>query len=73
LLQVYEDAHWLGLNAGVFLMRNSKWSFDYMDELMKIGEKGKARDSNAALLNKYVKGRAEISVGDERAHLSTQC
>jgi hypothetical protein len=53
-------------------MRNSKWSFEYMDELMRIGEKGKARDSNAALLNKHVKGRAEISAGEQRAHLSRQ-
>ncbi|GAQ78946.1 Galactosyl transferase [Klebsormidium nitens] len=58
---VYEDAHWLALNAGVFLIRNSQWSFDYMAELMRIGEKGEPRNSYAALLNKKVKGRKEIS------------
>ena len=69
---MYEDAHWLSLNAGVFLIRNSQWSFNYMEELMRIGEKGEARNSNAALLNKHVKGRKEISSGENQSLLHAE-
>jgi hypothetical protein len=60
---VFEKPHWLGLNAGIFLMRNCKWSFDLMDALMEIGEKGIVRNSSAFILNDYVAGREQASDG----------
>ncbi|GAQ83721.1 Galactosyl transferase [Klebsormidium nitens] len=58
---VVENPHWLGLNAGIFLMRNCDWSVRLMDALMAIGEKGIVRNSSAFLLNDVVAGRAEAS------------
>jgi hypothetical protein len=60
---VFEKPHWLGLNAGIFLMRNCQWSFDLMDALMEIGEKGIVRNSSAFILNDFVAGREQASDG----------
>ncbi|KAJ1275782.1 hypothetical protein BS78_05G162600 [Paspalum vaginatum] len=35
--EVYERRSWLGLNAGVFLIRNCQWSLDFMDEWARMG------------------------------------
>ena len=32
-----------GINSGVFLIRNSKWSLDFLDELMKFAQNGGER------------------------------
>eukprot|EP00268_Persea_americana_P062396 TRINITY_DN79983_c0_g1_i1.p1 TRINITY_DN79983_c0_g1~~TRINITY_DN79983_c0_g1_i1.p1 ORF type:complete len:451 (-),score=36.32 TRINITY_DN79983_c0_g1_i1:501-1853(-) len=34
---VYENKSWVSLNAGVFLMRNSQWSLDFMDVWASMG------------------------------------
>ncbi|WVZ51348.1 hypothetical protein U9M48_002501 [Paspalum notatum var. saurae] len=35
--EVYERRSWLGLNAGVFLIRNCQWSLDFLDEWARMG------------------------------------
>ncbi|KAL6842935.1 hypothetical protein ACP4OV_027248 [Aristida adscensionis] len=35
--EVYEVRSWVGLNAGVFLIRNCQWSLDLMDEWGRMG------------------------------------
>ncbi|RLM58456.1 galactomannan galactosyltransferase 1-like [Panicum miliaceum] len=35
--EVYERRRWLGLNAGVFLIRNCQWSLDFLDEWARMG------------------------------------
>ncbi|KAL6654790.1 hypothetical protein ACP70R_008255 [Stipagrostis hirtigluma subsp. patula] len=35
--EVYEVRSWVGLNAGVFLIRNCQWSLDLMDEWARMG------------------------------------
>ncbi|KAF8676521.1 hypothetical protein HU200_046933 [Digitaria exilis] len=35
--EVYERKRWLGLNAGVFLIRNCQWSLDFLDEWARMG------------------------------------
>ncbi|RCV38472.1 hypothetical protein SETIT_8G145200v2 [Setaria italica] len=35
--EVYENRRWLGLNAGVFLIRNCQWSLDFLDEWARMG------------------------------------
>ncbi|CAN6381458.1 unnamed protein product [Urochloa humidicola] len=35
--EVYENRRWLGLNAGVFLLRNCQWSLDLLDEWARMG------------------------------------
>ncbi|KAL6654128.1 hypothetical protein ACP70R_007593 [Stipagrostis hirtigluma subsp. patula] len=35
--EVYEVGSWVGLNAGVFLIRNCQWSLDLMDEWARMG------------------------------------
>ncbi|KAJ3705259.1 hypothetical protein LUZ61_008964 [Rhynchospora tenuis] len=34
---IYEKKSWCSLNAGVFLIRNSQWAFDFMDEWASMG------------------------------------
>jgi hypothetical protein len=33
----FKDRSWLGLNAGVFLIRNCQWSLDFIDEWARMG------------------------------------
>jgi hypothetical protein len=35
--EVYEERSWVGLNAGVFLIRNCQWSMDLMDAWARMG------------------------------------
>lgn len=35
--EVYEERSWVGLNAGVFLIRNCQWSLDLMDAWARMG------------------------------------
>uniref|UniRef100_A0A453JD54 Glycosyltransferase 6 n=1 Tax=Aegilops tauschii subsp. strangulata TaxID=200361 RepID=A0A453JD54_AEGTS len=35
--EVYEARSWVGLNAGVFLIRNCQWSLDFMDAWASMG------------------------------------
>ncbi|CAL4987651.1 unnamed protein product [Urochloa decumbens] len=35
--EVYENRRWLGLNAGVFLIRNCQWSLDFLDAWARMG------------------------------------
>ncbi|KAL6842909.1 hypothetical protein ACP4OV_027222 [Aristida adscensionis] len=35
--EVYEVGSWVGLNAGVFLIRNCQWSLDLMEEWARMG------------------------------------
>ncbi|KAM0841633.1 hypothetical protein ACQ4PT_058897 [Festuca glaucescens] len=35
--EVYDARSWLGLNAGVFLIRNCQWSLDFMDAWARMG------------------------------------
>ncbi|XAR57700.1 Xyloglucan 6-xylosyltransferase, partial [Bertholletia excelsa] len=34
---VYKNPSWLGLNAGVFYIRNCQWSLDFLEEWAKMG------------------------------------
>ncbi|KAJ0893810.1 putative xyloglucan 6-xylosyltransferase [Helianthus annuus] len=34
---IYKNKSWTGLNAGVFLIRNSQWAFDFMDVWSGMG------------------------------------
>ncbi|PVH34350.1 hypothetical protein PAHAL_8G202500 [Panicum hallii] len=35
--EVYEERSWVGLNAGVFLIRNCQWALDLMDAWARMG------------------------------------
>ncbi|KAL6654789.1 hypothetical protein ACP70R_008254 [Stipagrostis hirtigluma subsp. patula] len=35
--KVFEEKSWVGLNAGVFLIRNCQWSLDFLDEWARMG------------------------------------
>ncbi|OEL19243.1 putative glycosyltransferase 6 [Dichanthelium oligosanthes] len=35
--EVYEERSWVGLNAGVFLLRNCQWAMDLMDAWARMG------------------------------------
>ncbi|GAQ78944.1 hypothetical protein KFL_000210300 [Klebsormidium nitens] len=60
-IRVFEEPHWLGLNTGVFLLRNTEWSLEFLDALLATGEAGEVRDSFGRLLNEKLKGRKEAA------------
>lgn len=49
---VYEKRSWLGLNAGVFLIRNCQWSMDLLHAWAPMSPKGKIRDDVGKFLSK---------------------
>ncbi|XP_077217253.1 galactomannan galactosyltransferase 1-like [Tasmannia lanceolata] len=34
---IYEEHSWVGLNAGIFLIRNCQWSMDFMEKWARMG------------------------------------
>ncbi|CAH9133035.1 unnamed protein product [Cuscuta epithymum] len=65
--EVYEKKNWIGLNTGSFLLRNTQWSLDLLDELAPMGPKGKVRDDAGALLTQELKGRPVFEADDQSA------
>ncbi|CAH9091470.1 unnamed protein product [Cuscuta epithymum] len=64
---VYGDRNWIGLNTGSFLLRNTQWSLDMLDELAPMGPKGKVREEAGELLTKELKGRPVFEADDQSA------
>ncbi|CAH9142177.1 unnamed protein product [Cuscuta epithymum] len=64
---VYGDRNWIGLNTGSFLLRNTQWSLDILDELAPMGPKGKVREEAGELLTKELKGRPVFEADDQSA------
>jgi xyloglucan 6-xylosyltransferase len=40
---VFEDKNWVGMNTGVFFIRNCQWSMDLFDMWVPMGPEGKVR------------------------------
>ncbi|KAL3692969.1 hypothetical protein R1sor_006620 [Riccia sorocarpa] len=64
--KVFEEKDWCGLNAGVFLVRNSQWTLDFLDLWARLGEKrGANRRNIGKLFSSALTGRPEFDADDQ--------
>ena len=64
---VYVKKSWLGLNAGIFFLRNCQWSLDFLDEWAQMGPKGPIRNEAGKELSKVLSDRPEFEADDQSA------
>ncbi|XP_024369636.1 xyloglucan 6-xylosyltransferase 1 [Physcomitrium patens] len=62
---VYEKRSWLGLNAGVFLLRNCQWSMDMLHAWAPMSPRGKIRDGAGKFLTKALPDRGDSEADDQ--------
>jgi xyloglucan 6-xylosyltransferase len=64
---VYTKKSWLGLNAGIFLIRNCQWSLDLMDAWAPMGPKGAVRYEFGKVLAEALSDRPAFESDDQSA------
>ena len=64
---VYMKKSWLGLNAGIFFLRNCQWSLDFLDEWAQMGPKGSIRNEAGKEVSKFLSDRPEFEADDQSA------
>jgi xyloglucan 6-xylosyltransferase len=62
---VYDRRSWLGLNAGVFLLRNCQWSMDLLHAWAPMSPKGKIRDGAGVFQTKALPDRGKGEADDQ--------
>ncbi|CAM6109067.1 unnamed protein product [Calypogeia fissa] len=68
--EVYDNKNWLGLNAGIFLLRNCQWSLDFLDLWAAMGaDIANNREEVGALLSKELLGRPDDFLVDDQSAL----
>ncbi|KAI5070458.1 hypothetical protein GOP47_0014801 [Adiantum capillus-veneris] len=65
--EVYVKQTWVGLNSGIYLIRNCQWSLDLMDAWAPMGPKGKIRDEAGKVLTDALAGRPAFEADDQSA------
>ena len=65
--EVYGERSWLGLNAGVFLIRNCQWSLDFMDAWARMGPASPEYAEWGEVLKDTLKGKADNESDDQSA------
>ncbi|CAM6040293.1 unnamed protein product, partial [Sphagnum compactum] len=64
---VYDKRSWIGLNAGVFILRNCQWSMDLLHAWAPMSPKGAVRNAIGPLLSKALPGRPVGEADDQSA------
>lgn len=64
---VYEKKSWLGLNAGIFLVRNCQWTLDLFDEWALMGPEGPVRDAGGKVQAAGLSDRPDYEADDQSA------
>ncbi|KAG0620386.1 hypothetical protein M758_4G212200 [Ceratodon purpureus] len=64
---VYNKKSWLGLNAGIFLVRNCQWTLDLIDVWAPMGPKGQVRYAFGKVLAEALSDRPEFESDDQSA------
>lgn len=62
---VYDKRSWIGLNAGVFLLRNCQWSLDLLHSWAPMSPKGPVRDAIGKLLSLALTDRPPTEADDQ--------
>ena len=65
--KVYDKRSWLGINAGVFLIKNSVWSMDFMERWSMMGPQNPQYESFANILSDELPDRAVTESDDQSA------
>nr|XP_010919073.1 galactomannan galactosyltransferase 1-like [Elaeis guineensis] len=66
---VYEEKNWVGLNAGVFLIRNSQWGLDFLDAWARMGPQTPEFQAWGRTLASEIKGKTTPDADDQSALL----
>lgn len=64
---VYEQRNWIGLNAGVFLIRNSQWGLDFLDSWARLGPQTPNYKKWSKLLHSEISGKDSSDSDDQSA------
>lgn len=64
---VYDKRSWLGLNAGVYLLRNCQWSMNLLHAWAPMSPQGPVRDGMRPLFAKAMPERGEGEADDQSA------
>lgn len=65
---VYEEKNWIGINAGIFIIRNCQWSLNMLDIWSAMGEdRGDHRAKMGTLTAQTLKGRPDFPIDDQSA------
>ncbi|XP_062196933.1 probable glycosyltransferase 6 [Phragmites australis] len=65
--EVYEARSWVGLNAGVFLIRNCQWSLDLMEAWARMGPASPEYTEWGKTLRETLAGKANDESDDQSA------
>lgn len=65
--EVYDARSWVGLNAGVFLIRNCQWSLDFMDAWARMGPASPEYGEWGKVLRDTLKGKSTNESDDQSA------
>ncbi|URE29920.1 galactosyl transferase GMA12/MNN10 family, partial [Musa troglodytarum] len=64
---VYTARDWVGLNAGVFLLRNSQWGLDFLDAWASMGPQTPHHDKWGRVLDAEIRGKLTSFADDQSA------
>lgn len=64
---IYKKRSWLGINAGVFLIRNCEWSMNFMERWAVMGPQSPLYESFAKILSDELPDRAVTESDDQSA------
>ncbi|CAA0841069.1 Glycosyltransferase 6 [Striga hermonthica] len=64
---IYEDKSWVGLNAGVFLIRNCQWTMEFLDVWANMGPMSPDYNKWGEILSQTLKDRMFLGADDQSA------
>ncbi|KAH7441553.1 hypothetical protein KP509_03G043200 [Ceratopteris richardii] len=64
---VYEKKSWIGINTGIFLLRNCQWSLDLLESWSVMGASKEAREEGGRLVARALSDRPLFDVDDQSA------
>ncbi|GER30990.1 alpha-6-galactosyltransferase [Striga asiatica] len=64
---IYEDKSWVGLNAGVFLIRNCQWTVEFLDVWANMGPMSPDYNKWGKILSETLKDRLFLGADDQSA------
>ncbi|KAL3692985.1 hypothetical protein R1sor_006636 [Riccia sorocarpa] len=64
---VFGDKSFIGLNAGIMIVRNCQWSIDFLDSFIPMGPNGDVREQYGDMLTKFMTQRPVMQADDQSA------
>ncbi|KAL3693001.1 hypothetical protein R1sor_006652 [Riccia sorocarpa] len=66
---VYKERSFVGINAGIMIIRNCQWSLDFFDSIVPYGPKGQVRNEYGQMLAKYITQRPDPMEAEDQASI----